>query len=415
MKIIAPERQVDFAAIRADFPIFQQKVHGKPLIYLDSTATTQKPRQVLEAQDHYYRTYNANIHRGVYQIAEEATARYEEAREKVARHINARSTREVIFTRGTTESVNLVAYAWGRKQVGPGDVIVLTEMEHHSNLVPWQILAEERGAKLRFIPITGQGELDLSGLDALLKGPVKLLAVTQMSNVLGTMNPVAELARRAHAAGARILVDGAQGVPHMGVDVREIDCDFLAFSGHKMLGPTGIGVLYGKRELLEAMPPFLGGGEMIREVHLTHSEWNELPWKFEAGTMNIAGAIVLGVAIDYLTQIGYDAIRAHSAELTERAMRLLGAIPGIRLYGPPASRRGDIVAFTLEDVHAHDVATVLDHEGIAVRAGHHCAMPLHERLGVPATTRASFYVYNLLGDVDLLAAAVAKVKQVFRG
>ena len=415
MKTITPERRVDFAAIRADFPIFQQKVHGKPLIYLDSTATTQKPRQVLEAQDHYYRTYNANIHRGVYQIAEEATARYEEARGKVARHINARSTREVVFTRGTTESVNLVAYAWGRKHVGPGDVIVLTEMEHHSNLVPWQILAEERGAKLRFIPITGQGELDLTGLDALLKGPVKLLAVTQMSNVLGTVNPVAELARRAHAAGARILVDGAQGVPHMGVDVREIDCDFLAFSGHKMLGPTGIGVLYGKRELLEAMPPFLGGGEMIREVHLTHSEWNELPWKFEAGTMNIAGAIVLGVAIDYLTQIGYDAIRAHSAELTERAMRLLGAIPGIRLYGPPASRRGDIVSFTLEDVHAHDVATVLDHEGIAVRAGHHCAMPLHERLGVPATTRASFYVYNLSGDVDLLAAAVAKVKQVFRG
>lgn len=415
MKTIAPDRRVDFAAIRADFPIFQQKVHGKPLIYLDSTATTQKPRQVLEAQDHYYRTYNANIHRGVYQIAEEATARYEEARKKVARFVNARSTREVIFTRGTTESVNLVAYAWGRMNVGPGDVIVLTEMEHHSNLVPWQILAEERGAKLRFIPITGQGELDLSGLDALLKGPVKLLAVTQMSNVLGTVNPVAELARRAHAAGARILVDAAQGVPHMGVDVREVDCDFLAFSGHKMLGPTGIGVLYGKRELLEAMPPFLSGGEMIREVHLVHSEWNELPWKFEAGTMNIAGAIVLGYAIDYLAQIGYEAIRAHSAQLTERAMRLLGGIPGVRIYGPRAERRGDIVSFTIDDVHAHDVATVLDHEGIAVRAGHHCAMPLHEKLGVAATTRASFYVYNLPSDVDLLAEAVGKVKQVFHG
>jgi cysteine desulfurase/selenocysteine lyase len=311
--------------------------------------------------------------------------------------------------------VNLVAYSWGRQNIGPGDVIILTEMEHHSNLVPWQILAQERGAKLRFIPITDQGELDLSGLDALLKGPVKLLAVTQMSNVLGTVNPVAELARRAHAVGARILVDAAQGVPHMGVDVREVDCDFLAFSGHKMLGPTGIGALIGKRELLEAMPPFLGGGEMIREVHLSHSEWNELPWKFEAGTMNIAGAIVLGVAIDYLEQIGFEAIRAHSAELTERALRLLGEVPGVRIYGPPAERRGDIVSFTVGDIHAHDVATVLDHEGIAVRAGHHCAMPLHERLGVPATTRASFYVYNLPSDVDRLAEAVGKVIRVFHG
>jgi cysteine desulfurase/selenocysteine lyase len=415
MKTAVPERRVDFAAIRADFPIFREKVHGKPLIYLDSTATTQKPRQVLEAQDHFYRTYNANIHRGVYQLAEEATARYEEARKKVARLVNARSHRETVFTRGTTESVNLVAQTWGRRNVGAGDVILLTEMEHHSNLVPWQMLAEERGAKLRFIPITDQGELDFTGLDALLKGPVKLLAVTQMSNVLGTVNPVAELARRAHAVGARILVDGAQGVPHMGIDVREVDCDFLAFSGHKMLGPTGIGVLYGKRELLESMPPFRGGGEIIREVHLTHSEWNELPWKFEAGTMNIAGAIAFGAAIDYLAQIGYDAIRAHSGELTERAMRLLSAIPDVRLYGPPAERRGDIVSFTVEGVHAHDVATVLDHEGIAVRAGHHCAMPLHERLGVPATTRASFYVYNLPSDVDRLAEAVAKVKQVFGG
>jgi cysteine desulfurase/selenocysteine lyase len=344
-----------------------------------------------------------------------ATARYEEARAKAARLLNARSTREIVFTRGTTESVNLVAYAWGRKNVGRGDVIVLTEMEHHSNLVPWQILAEERGAKLRFIPITGQGELDLSGLDALLKGPVKLLAATQMSNVLGTVNPVAELARRAHGVGAKMLVDAAQSVPHLGVDVREIDCDFLAFSGHKMLGPTGIGVLFAKREILEAMPPFQAGGEMIREVHLSHSEWNELPWKFEAGTMNIAGAIGLGVAIDYLTQIGYEAIRGHCAELTERAMRLLGAVPGVRIYGPPAERRGAIVSFTVEGVHAHDVATVLDHEGIAVRAGHHCAMPLHEKLGVAATTRASFYVYNLPGDVDRFVEAVGKVRQVFHG
>jgi cysteine desulfurase/selenocysteine lyase len=406
---------VDFAALRADFPIFERKVHGKPLIYLDSAATSQKPRAVLEAVDTYYRTCNANIHRGVYQIAEEATARYEEARGRIASLINARSAKEVVFTRGTTESVNLVAYAWGRQHVGPGDVVLLTEMEHHSNLVPWQILARERGATLRFIPIDDRGELDLSGLDALLAGPVKLVGVVHMSNVLGTVNPVAELARRAHAAGALILVDGAQSVPHVSVDVRALDCDFLAFSGHKMLGPTGTGVLYGRREILEAMPPFLGGGEMIREVHLTHSDWNELPWKFEAGTMNIAGMIGLGAAVDYLKAVGFDAIRAHGAALTERAMRLLGAIPGVRIYGPPAERHGAVIAFTVDEVHPHDIATVLDHEGIAVRAGHHCAMPLHARLGLHATARASFYLYNLPGDVDRLAEAVERVKKVFRG
>ncbi len=407
------DRGVDFIALRADFPILSRRVHGKPLVYLDNTATTQKPRVVLETLDDYYRTYNANIHRGVYRIAEEATARYEETREKVARLLNARSTREIVFTRGTTESINLVSYSWGRSNVGPGDVIVLTEMEHHANLVPWQILAKEKGATLRFIPVTNQGTLDLSDLDTLLLGPVKLVAVTQMSNVLGTINPVAEIARRAHAAGAKILVDAAQGLPHLGADVREMDCDFLAFSGHKMLGPTGSGALYGRRDLLEAMPPFLAGGEMIREVRLEESTWNELPWKFEAGTMDIAATIGLGAAIDYLTRIGIDAIREHDAVLTERAMRLLSEIPEVRNYGPPADRRGAIIPFTVDDIHAHDVAGVLDREGIAVRAGHHCAMPLHQKLGVAATARASFYLYNTVDEVDQLAEGVRKVKRVF--
>ncbi len=411
--MLAPERRVDFAAIRKDFPIFEQRAHGKPLIYLDSTATTQTPRVVIEALEHYYETYNANIHRGVYAIAEEATRRYEEVREKTASLLNARSSEEVVFTRGTTESVNLVANAWGRANLGSGDAIVLTEMEHHSNLVPWQMIARERGAKLRFIPIDGQGRLDLGGLDKLLDGPVKLVALTHMSNVLGTINPVAEIIRRAHAAGALVLVDAAQSVPHLGVDVRQLDCDFLAFSAHKMIGPTGIGALYGKRELLAAMPPFLGGGEMIREVRLEGSTWNDLPWKFEAGTMNIADTIAFGVAIDYLKNIGFDAIADHTRGLAAEAMRALEAIPGVTIYGPPAGERGGIVAFTLDDIHAHDVATVLDHEGVAVRAGHHCAMPLHTKLGVAATTRASFYVYNLPADIEVLADGVRKAKQFF--
>jgi len=399
--------------VRADFPIFEQKMHGKPLLYMDSTATTQKPVQVLDALEHYYRTYNANIHRGVYAIAEEATTRYEAVREKIARLLNARSHHEIVFTRGTTESINLVAYSYGRTHVGPGDVIVLTEMEHHSNLVPWQILAAERKATLRFIPVDGSGRLDLSGLDRLLEGPVKIVSLTHMSNVLGTINPVAEIARRAHARGAVVSVDAAQSLPHLGVDVQQLDCDFLAFSGHKMLGPTGIGGLYGKRAILDAMPPFFGGGEMIREVRLEGSTWNDTPWKFEAGTMNIADTIAFGAAIDYIQAIGFEAITAHSRELTIETARLLGEIPGIKIYGPPPEERGGIVAFTLEDVHAHDVATVLDHEGVAVRAGHHCAMPLHTKLGVAATTRASFYVYNLPSDVATMAEGVRKAKKLF--
>ncbi|HMI31222.1 MAG TPA: cysteine desulfurase [Candidatus Limnocylindrales bacterium] len=411
--MLAPESRVDFAAIRKDFPIFGQKAHGKPLIYLDSTATTQKPVAVLEALDHYYRTYNANIHRGVYAIAEEATTRYEEVRGKVARLLNARSSHEIVFTRGTTESINLVSNAWGRANIGKGDVIVLTEMEHHSNMVPWQMLATERGASIRYIPIDGQGRLDLTGLDALLRGPVKIVSLTHMSNVLGTVNPVAEIARKAHAAGALVCVDAAQSLPHRGVDVRDLDCDFLAFSGHKMLGPTGIGGLYAKRALLDAMPPFMGGGEMIREVKLEGSSWNETPWKFEAGTMNIADTIAFGTAIDYIEKIGFAAIAEHSRELTVETMRKLGDIPGVTIYGPPAEERGGIVAFTLDDIHAHDVATVLDHEGVAVRAGHHCAMPLHKKLGVAATTRVSFYVYNVPSDITALVEGVRKAKQLF--
>ena len=412
-KTLASERHVDFAALRREFPIFERKVHGKPLIYLDSTATTQKPLAVLEALDRYYRTYNANIHRGVYLIAEEATQAYEDAREKVARFLNARSSKEIVFTRGTTESVNLVSHAWGRKNVGRGDVIVLTEMEHHSNLVPWQLLATERGATIPYIPVDGNGRLDLSGLDRLLQGPVKIVSLAHVSNVLGTINPVAEIARRAHAAGAVVMVDGAQSVPHMPVDVRALDCDFLALSGHKMLAPTGIGALYGKRELLEAMPPFFGGGEMIREVRLEGSTWNDVPFKFEAGTMNIADTIAFGAAIDYLSEIGMEAVHAHGRELVEETMRVLGSIPGVTIYGPPAAERGGIVPFTVDDIHAHDVAAVLDHEGVAVRAGHHCAMPLHTKLGLAATTRASFYVYNLISDVERLGEGVRKAKQVF--
>jgi len=413
VKTLAPERLLDFASIRKDFPIFTQMAHGKPLIYLDSTATTQKPFQVIEALEHYYRTYNANIHRGVYAIAEEATARYEEVRGKVARVLNARSPNEIVFTRGTTESVNLVSNAWGRKNVSKGDVILLTEMEHHSNLVPWQILAAEKGATLRFIPFDGRGKLDLSGLDALLEGPVRIVSLTHMSNVFGTVNPVAEIARRAHARGALVFVDAAQSLPHIGVDVRALDCDFLGFSAHKMLGPTGTGALYGKREHLEAMPPFFGGGEMIREVKLEGSTWNDIPWKFEAGTMNIADTIAFGVALDYVERIGFEAIAEHSRELVSETMRLLGEIPGVTIYGPSPAERGGIVPFTLDDIHAHDVATVLDHEGVAVRAGHHCAMPLHRKLGVAATTRASFYVYNVPSDIAVLAEGVRKAKKLF--
>ena len=413
MKAVAPERRLDPVLLRKDFPILERKIFGKPLAYLDNTATTQKPVQVLDALESYYRNYNANVHRGVYTIAEEATRAYEAARGTVARFVGATS-REIVFTRGTTESINLVSNAWGRANVGRGDVIVTSEMEHHSNLVPWQMLAKEKGAIVRFIPVDSAGRLDLSVLDQLLAGPVKIVSVTHMSNALGTINPVAEIIRKAHAAGAVVLLDGAQSVPHLDVDVRALDCDFLAFSGHKMLAPTGIGALYGKRALLEAMPPLFGGGEMIREVKLSGSTWNDVPFKFEAGTMNIADAIAFGVAIEYLEAIGMDAVRSHDMELAEHAMRVLGEIPRLTLYGPPVAERGGIVSFTVEGIHAHDLAAVLDREGIAVRAGHHCAMPLHEKYGIAASARASFYVYNVPEEIDRLAAGVRKAIQYYQ-
>lgn len=410
----APARRLDVAAIRRDFPILERKIHGKPLAYLDNTATTQKPASVLKALDDFYRLHNANVHRGVYLLGEEATAAYEGAREKVARFVNARSARDVVFTRGTTESVNLVSNAWGRKNVGPGDVIVSTEMEHHSNLVPWQLLAEEKGAILRHIPVDGQGRLDLTNLDKLLDGPVKIVSFTWVSNALGTLNPVAELTRRAQAAGALVFLDAAQAVPHLPVDFQATGADFLAFSGHKMLGPTGIGALIAKREHLEAMPPFFGGGEMIREVTLQRSTWADVPAKFEAGTMNFADAVGLGAAIDYLAPLGMDVVHAHGRDLAYQAMRALQTIPGVTVYGPPVTEdRGAVVSFLVDDIHAHDVAGVLDREGIAVRAGHHCAMPLHARLGVPATARASFTVYNDASEIDRLTEGIKKVKAVF--
>ena len=415
-----PRPRFDPRAVRADFPILRAAAEvrpgarGRPLVYLDSAATSQKPDAVLAAMNDFYSAYNANIHRGIYRIAEEATAAYEDARRRVSRFIGAASPRELVFTRNSTEALNLVAHSWGRSQLAPGDAIVLTEMEHHSNLVPWQILARERGLELRFIPMTGAGELDLEVLPRLLgDGRVRLLGVVHISNVLGTVNPVAEIARQAHAAGAVMVVDASQSVPHCPVDVRALGADFMAFTSHKMLGPTGIGALWARRELLEAMPPFLGGGEMIREVKLTGSKWNDVPWKFEAGTMPIAEAVGLGAAVDYLEALGMDAVFAHDQELAAYALTRLGEVPDLVLLGPPAEKRGGVVAFTLADIHPHDVATVLDGDGIAVRAGHHCAMPLHEKLGIPASARASFHCYSLAEDVDALVQGLHKARKVF--
>jgi cysteine desulfurase/selenocysteine lyase len=403
----------DPAIVRADFPIFRTP-REKPLRYLDSAATSQKPDAVLVAMDRYYSEYNANIHRGIYAIAEQATAAYEDTRRKLAAFIHAHSPREIVFTRNSTEAINLVAYSWGRSRLRAGDAILLTEMEHHSNLVPWQILAEAMGVELRYLPITGDGELDLERLPGLLAdGKVKLVGVVHISNVLGTINPVAEIARAAHDAGAVVLVDASQSVPHCAVDVQALGADFLACTSHKMLGPTGIGALWGRRELLEAMPPFLGGGEMIREVKLTGSKWNELPWKFEAGTMPIAEAVGLGAAIDYLEDLGMDAIFAHDRQLAAYAMERLAEVPDLSVIGPPASRRGGVVAFTLGDLHPHDVATVLDDEGICVRAGHHCAMPLHDRLGIAASARASFHCYSLREEVDALVQGLHRARRMF--
>ncbi|HEY7355061.1 MAG TPA: cysteine desulfurase [Ktedonobacterales bacterium] len=401
-------------AIRQDFPILARQIHGKPLVYLDSGASSQKPASVLEAMDRYYQTSHANVNRGVYVLSEEATAAMEQARVKVARFIKAKSAKQVIFTRNATESINLVAYSWGTDHVRAGDTILLTELEHHANLVPWQLLAARTGAKLEFMPFTEDGLLDQDEYTRLLEQTrPKLVAFTAMSNVLGTITPAKAMTAQAHAAGSVVLVDGAQSVPHLPTDVGDLDCDFLAFSGHKMLGPTGIGVLYGRRDLLEAMPPFLTGGDMIREVHLRSATWNDLPYKFEAGTPAIAEAVGLGAAVDYLNALGMDFVQRHEQELVSYALERLGAVDGLTLYGPEASKRGGVVSFTLEEIHPHDLAQVLDGEGICVRAGNHCAQPLIEKLGLPATARASFYIYNTPDEVDALVTALEKAKAIF--
>lgn len=401
-------------SIRDDFPLLHQTMNGKPLVYLDSAATSQKPRVVLDALMHYYREYNANVHRGIYRIAEEATARYEESRAKIAAFLGAARPEEVVFTRGTTEAINLVAATWGRTRVGPGDEIVLTEMEHHSNIVPWQLLAAEKGARLRYIPITADGRLELGALDDLLSERTKIVSVTHQSNVLGTVNPVRLIADRAHAVGAQVVVDAAQSVPHQAVDVQALGADFLAFSGHKMLGPTGSGGLWARYELLEAMPPYHGGGEMIMLVGLDRSTYKDPPHKFEAGTPNIADEIVLGVAVDYMRRIGVDAIAEHERELTGYALRRLPEVPGLTIIGPTEPiNRGGAVSFTMDVVHPHDIAQVLDQEGIAVRAGHHCAQPLHRRYDIAASVRASLHIYNTRGDIDALIDGLQKVHRMF--
>ena len=410
---------LDVKAVRKDFPILSREVYGKPLVYLDNAATSQKPAQVIQALVDYYEGYNSNIHRGVHALSMEATDRYEEARSKFAGFIGAPSITGVVLVRNTTEAINLVAQTWARSNVGPGDEILTTHMEHHSNLVPWQQVAQDRGATLRFIPLTHEQTLDLSDLDSLLTPRTKLLTLNHMSNVLGTINPVKELTEAAHRVGARVLIDGAQSVPHLKVDVTDLDCDFLAFSGHKMLGPTGIGVLYVKQEVIEGMEPFLHGGEMVLQVWDDRATWNDLPMRFEAGTPNIADTIALGAAVDYLEALGMDNVREHEVAITEYALnafRELEESEEVRVFGPrDVSQRGGIVSFYCEAVHPHDIGTMLDREGIAIRTGHHCAMPLMGKLAVPATARASFYVYNTEDEVDLLVAAVRGTIGYFTG
>lgn len=405
---------MDIQKIRADFPVLEREIKpGKPLVYLDSTATAQKPRQVIETMDTYYRRSNANIHRGIHILAEESTSAFEAARQKVADFIHASEPAQIVFTRNTTESINLVAQAWGRTFLKPGDTIILTEMEHHSNLVPWQMLAAEKGLRLEFIEVKPNGLLDMDSYYALLRLEPKLVSFTQMSNVLGTITPAAEIIRLAKTVGAVTLVDAAQSVPHLPVDVQALGADFLAFSAHKMCGPTGIGVLYGRKDLLEAMPPFLGGGDMIKKVHLRSFVPNDLPHKFEAGTPAIAEGIGLGAAVDYLNAIGMGAIEEHERRIIAYALERLEEVPGIRVFGPQAEYKGGVASFSFAGVHPHDVAQILDMDGIAVRAGHHCAMPLHEKFNLPATTRASFYLYNTLEEVDRLVESLYRVKDVF--
>lgn len=405
---------LDVQAIRQDFPIFQREVHGKRLVFLDSAASSQKPQAVIDAMTRIYTHSYANVHRGLYTLADEATTAYEDARGKLARFINAADTAEVILLRNATEGLNLVAYSWGEQNVGAGDRIIITEMEHHANLVPWQQLAQRQGAELAYIPVTEAGELDLDVLPGLLAdGRAKVVACSLMSNVVGTLPPVTRVAEMAHAAGAIVVMDGAQAVPHQPVDVQTLGADFMAFSGHKMCGP-GIGVLWGRRELLEAMPPFLYGGDMIRTVKKTYAQWNDLPHKFEAGTPPIAEVVGLGAAADYLSALGMDAIHAHEREMTAYALERLAEVDGLHVIGPGADRRGGVAAFWMEAAHPHDIASIVDAEGVCIRAGHHCAQPLHECFNLPATARASFYIYNDEADVDALIAALHKVNRLLQ-
>jgi cysteine desulfurase / selenocysteine lyase len=402
------------AAVRSDFPVFEQRFHGKRLAYLDSAASAQKPRQVLDAMRDFYETSYANVHRGVYALSERATAGYEGAREKVAAFVHAPSTREIIFTRNATEALNLVAYAWGLNNLGPGDLVVVTELEHHSSFVPWQYIAKRSGAEFRMLAIDEQGQLRLDLLDQIgADGNVKVVASTLVSNALGTINPVEKLARWAHERGAVMVVDAAQAAPHRGLDVQALACDFLAFSAHKLCGPSGVGALWGRAELLRAMAPFNLGGHMIRSVTFDETSWGELPYKFEAGTQPIAEAVGFGAAIDYLNEVGLEAIEAHERELTVYALELLAELPGVVTYGPPPERRAGIVSFNVEGVHPHDVAQILDSEGVAIRAGHHCCQPLMAKLGVPATNRASFYLYTVTDEIDRLAEGLRKVRRTF--
>ena len=405
---------LDTTAIRKDFPILSREVYGKPLVYLDNAATSQKPTQVIQALVEFYEKYNSNIHRGVHALSMEATDRYEEARQKCADFIGSPSTTGVVLVRNTTEAINLVAQTWARSNIGPGDEILISEMEHHSNLVPWQKVAQDQGAVLRFMPLTPEQTIDLSNLDNLLTSRTKLLTLNHMSNVLGTINPVKQLIEAAHRVGARVLVDGAQSVPHLKVDVKDLDCDFLAYSGHKMLGPTGIGVLYVKEEVIEDMEPFLRGGEMVRQVWDDRATWNDLPLRFEAGTPNIADTIALGAAIDYLNALGMDNVREHEIAITDYALNAFQELEEVKVFGPrDMTQRGGIISFYCDFVHPHDIGTMLDREGIAIRTGHHCAMPLMGKLSVPATARASFYIYNTEEEVDLLVSTVKGILKYF--
>lgn len=403
--------------IRNDFPILKRKVHkDKPLVYFDNAATTQKPIQVIDSISNYYLNYNSNIHRAVHELAEEATAAYELTRDKVAKFINVKNREELIFVRGTTEAINLVAYSWGRQNVQKDDIVVTTEYEHHSNIVPWQLLTKEKGAKLEYIGVDDNGELILDQLDTYLDtGKVKLVTFSQMSNVLGTISKTEEMIKKCHQKGVRVLVDAAQSVPHLKVDIQKLDCDFFAFSAHKMLGPTGVGVLWARKELLENMVPFNSGGDMIREVHKYETTWNDLPYKFEAGTPNIADVIGFSAALDYLDKIGMDKVREHEVELTKYALDKISAVKGIILYGPPdVTKRGGVISFNLGDIHPHDLATIIDEDGIAIRSGHHCAQVLMERLDVSATSRASFYIYNTKEEVDVFIRSLNRARELFR-